>query len=158
MDHLLSGAHTEAASAGLPPILRQIGCGSFALGFLGRGGMPESDGRQTVEAIFSGHSGGDLQETLGADQVGLEAGTERIAAPSHAGGVETGTAQQRIVQDGAKGLARGQLGGDGAADDSKDIRDGNPVLRKEPIGSSPIVELRTGSSEQAGHGVASQTE
>ena len=70
--------------------------------------------------------------------------------------METGTAQKRIVEDRAKRRSGGQLISNGTADDGKHLRQGKPVLREESIGGAPIVELRSGSSEQAGHGVTSQ--
>lgn len=72
--------------------------------------------------------------------------------------MKTGAAQQRIVEDGAKRRARGQLGGDGAPDDGKDFRQGDSILREQAIGRGPVLKLRSGSGKQAGHGMASKTE
>jgi hypothetical protein len=98
----------------------------------------------------------DLKKTLAAHKVGLKARPERIAPPRDTGRMETGAAQQRIVEDRAKGRSGGQLLGDGAADDREDLSRGKAILREEPIGGAPILELRSGSSKQAGHGVTSE--
>ena len=120
--------------------------------------MQEGYGGQPECALRSGHGGGDLEEALSAYKVGLETRPERIAPPGNAGRVQAGAAQQRIVEDGAKGRAGGQLAGDAAPDDGEDLGHGDAILGEEAIGRRPIVELGAGSGQQAGHGVASETE
>jgi hypothetical protein len=70
--------------------------------------------------------------------------------------MQAGTAQEGVVHDGAKGCAGGQLSGDGVTDYREQIRHREPILREEAISGAPIFKLRTGSSEQASHGVASE--
>ena len=119
--------------------------------------MKKGNWSQSKNIIPARHSGGDLQEALAAYKVSLEAGTERISPPGNTGGMQAGTAQQSIVQHGTKGCARRQLGGDGAADNGEEVGHGKTVLGEEPVGGTPILKLRAGSSEQASHGVASET-
>jgi hypothetical protein len=71
--------------------------------------------------------------------------------------MQAGAAQQSIVHHSAKGCTCGQLVGDGAAYNREDIRHREATLREEPISGAPILKLRTGSGEQASHGVASET-
>jgi hypothetical protein len=129
----------------------KVGCAASPL-------VKKGNRRQTECAFLSRHGAGDLEEGLGAHKVGLEARPEWIAPPANAGRVEAGAAQQRIVENGAKWCAWGKLVGDGAADDGEDLGHGNTVLREEAVSGAPILKLGTGSSEQAGHGVASETE
>jgi|SRR6266566_3240465 len=97
------------------------------------------------------------RKALGAHQVGLEARPQRIAAPGHAGSVETGAAQQGVVEDRAKRRASGQFAGDGATDYGKDFRRGNALLREQAIGGGPILKLGSAGGEQTRQGMASQT-
>ena len=69
-----------------------------------------------------GHGTGDLDKALTADEVSLETGAERVAAPGHAGRTQSGAPQQGIVEHGVKGCPGGELIGDGAADDGEDLR------------------------------------
>jgi hypothetical protein len=64
--------------------------------------VKERNGSQTEYTLFPGHRRRDLQEALGADDVGLEARSEWIAPPANARRVEAGAAQERIVENGAK--------------------------------------------------------
>jgi len=43
-------------------------------------------------------------------------------------------------------------------DNGKQLGHGKPILGEETISGAPILKLRTGSSEQASHGVASESE
>src|SRR5260370_1558307 len=70
----------------------------------------------------------------------------------------TGAVKQRIVEDGEVGCCGGQTAGDGAAVKGKGIRFGKAILREKAIGSGPVLKLGSGSGEQAGHGMASETE
>ena len=115
--------------------------------------MQKGNGSQTVDAIVSGHSSGDLQETLTAHEVGLEARAERIASPGDTRCVETGAAQQRIVQDGTKRCAIWQLAGNGSADNRKDLGQREAVLREESVSGAPILKLGAGSGEKTSHRV-----
>ena len=116
--------------------------------------MNEGDGSEAEVAFFAGHGGGDLQETLPAHEVGLKARTEGIAPPGHAGDMEAGAAQQRIVENGAKRGSGGELCGDGATNDGKEFGHGKTIFREEPISGAPVAELGSGSSQQTGHGMA----
>jgi hypothetical protein len=118
--------------------------------------MDEGDGGEAEVAFFSGHGGGDLQETLTAHEVGLKARTKGVAPPGDAGDMEAGSAQQRIVENGAKRGSGGELSGNSAAHDGKDVGHRKAIFREEPIGGSPVVELRSGSIQETGDGVASE--
>jgi len=72
--------------------------------------------------------------------------------------MQAGTPQDGIVHHGAKGSAGGQVGGDGATDYGEEFRQREALLGEEPVSGAPILKLRAGSSEQAGHGMASETE
>lgn len=72
--------------------------------------MKEGDGSEPIAAIVAGHGSGKLEETLGTNEVGLEAWTERIATPGDAGGMETGAAEQGVVEKDAERSAGRQLG------------------------------------------------
>ena len=72
--------------------------------------------------------------------------------------MKTGAAQQRIIQDSAKGGACGQLIADAAANYGKDVRHRKAIPGKEPISRTPVLELSAGSSQQTGHGVTSEAE
>jgi hypothetical protein len=67
----------------------------------------EGNGRQTVDAIVTGHGSGYLQKTLSAHEVGLETRAKRITAPGDTGSVKTGTTEQRVVEKGTEGSAWG---------------------------------------------------
>jgi hypothetical protein len=120
--------------------------------------MNEGNGGQAVNAVVSRHRGGYLQEALATHEVGLKTRAERIAPPGHAGCVKARTAQQRVIQDSAKRRAWGPLIGHAAAYDGKDLKQGQSILREEPIGGAPILKLRAGSGEQTRHGMASEAE
>ena len=138
-------------------VLLPFGLAAFAMRLLWRGCMKERHWDQPMVTISSGQGGGDLQKPLSAHEVGLEARSQRITPPGDAGRVETRTPQQRIVKHRAKRCACGQLIGDGPTNDGEDLGQRQTILGKEPIGGTPIVELRSGSGQQAGHGVASET-
>ena len=92
LDHLLSGAQAEAGRTCVQTVLGQlVGC-SVAIRFLRCGGVKKGNRRQTECAIDSRHGSGDLEEALGAHEVGLEARPEWIAAPADARRMEAGTA------------------------------------------------------------------
>jgi len=76
--------------------------------------MAEGDGQHPAGSVGSREGERSLQEALGAHQVGLETGAERIAAPGDSGSVEAGAAQERIIKDGADGSQRRQFGQHGA--------------------------------------------
>ena len=105
--YLLSGAQTEAGSARRETVLGDGFGRGIAFGLLRRRGMKEGNRGKSEVAVLAGHRGGHLQEALAADEVCLEARTERVATPSHPRCTKTGTTQERIVKDGAKGSARG---------------------------------------------------
>jgi hypothetical protein len=71
--------------------------------------------------------------------------------------MQTGSAQQRIVEDGAERRACGQLIGNGVADDGEDLRHREAVLREKAIGGAPVLKPGSGSGEQTSHSVASKT-
>ena len=157
-DHLLSTAQAKTGIAGIETILlRDFGRG-IVFGLRRCGGMEESNGSETKVAILAGHGGGQLEKALAAHEVGLKTRAERIAPPCHAGRMKTGAAQQGIVHDGAKRGSWGKLIGDGAADDGKHFRQRETIAGEEAKGGAPVVELRAGSGEQAGHGMSSETE
>ena len=109
-----------------------------------------------MNAIASRHGCGNLQETLGPHEVGLEAGAKRIATPGNTRSSDAGTAHERIVQEGSEGNTFGQLSRDGAAHHGEDIRQRQTSLREEPIRSTPILKLGTGGGEQSGNGMAAE--
>ena len=147
LDHLLCGAETETGGMGVETELGANRGGSVGLGLRWGGSMEERDGNHAEGAIIGRHRGGDLKETLGADEVGLETRAERIAAPGDARSMETGATQECVIDDGAKGGVRGEMVEDPPADNGEDVDNGDALLREEPIGGGPIVELSTGSRE-----------
>jgi hypothetical protein len=64
--------------------------------------MEKGDGSQTMNTIASRHSCRNLQETLGPNEVGLEAWAKRIATPGNAGSSDAVAAHERIVQEGSE--------------------------------------------------------
>ena len=67
--------------------------------------MEEDNGSQTEYALVARHGRRNLQAALAADEVGLEVRTERISAPGNPGGMQTGAAQEGIVDHGAEGFS-----------------------------------------------------
>jgi hypothetical protein len=126
--HLLSGAQAEAGVARIETVLRDSFDRGIVFRLLRRGGVQEGNRGQAVDAVFAGHGGGDLEKALGAYEVGLKAGTEGIAAPGHARGVKAGAAEEGIIKDGAKGSSCGELIGNAAADDGKDVGQRKAIL------------------------------
>ncbi len=109
--------------------------------------MAKGDGDEAGGAVGGRQDQGGLEKTLGTHQIGLEARTERVTAPSDARGAEAGAAQERIIEDGAqRGVGR-QLGEQRAADDGEDGLDGKTVLGEEAVTGGPVLELRAGSGE-----------
>lgn len=149
LDHLLRGAQTKACGMAVATELCENRGGRFGFGLrLGRGwSMEERDGDQAEGAIFAGHRGRDLEEALGANEVGLEAWTEWIATPGDTGNVETSATEEGVIDDGAKRGTGRQLFDDRTADDGKDVGNGNALLGEESVGSAPIQKLGSGGSE-----------
>jgi len=66
-----------------------------------------------MSTVVGRQGGGELEKTLSAYKVGLEVRTERIAAPRDAGNFIAGSAEERVIQNSAKGSAlRDLLGGE----------------------------------------------
>src|SRR5208282_855915 len=156
--NLFAGPLTEAGGAGLSAIFPLFGGGGFFPRLGGSGGMAEGDGEQAAGTVGGGQSERNLQKAWGAHEVGLKVRAEGIAAPTHAGGVEAGAAQEGIIQGGAHG-GLGRQGLDhGAAHDGEQGRGGKAVVGKEPVTGGPVTELRAASGQQTGHGMTSQAQ
>jgi hypothetical protein len=115
--------------------------------------VDEGDGHHAVIASGKGDVGGELQKALSADEVGLEVGAERVAAPGHARNANAALAQESVIDGNAKRGLWGQLREGGTPDFGEKCRDGESMSREEAIVSRPIEELLTASGEQAGHGM-----
>jgi hypothetical protein len=156
--NLLGGLLAEAGGASLGTVLLLLRGGGLFGKFGGSGSMAEGDGRQALRTIRSGEGERSLEKTLGAHEIGLEARTQRIAAPGGAGSAKAGAAQERIIEDGTEGSVGRQFSHHGAADDGEDGLDGKTGVGEDAVAGGPVTELRAASGEQTGHGMASQTE
>ena len=154
---LFAGALTEAGGTNLGAIGLLLAGAGF-LSWLGRsGGVTKGDGDEAAGTVVGGEGERSLQEALGAHEVGLKVRPERIAPPSHAGGVQAGAAQEGIIQEGAhRGLGR-QSGEHGATCHGEEGLGGKTVVGKEPVTGGPVTELRATGGQQTGHGMTSQT-
>ena len=119
--------------------------------------MKECNRSQAKGALLTGHGGRDLEEALAAHEVGLKARAERIAPPGNPGSMQAGTTQECVVHNGAKGRAGGQLSGNGVTDYREQVLHREPILGEEAVSGAPILKLRTGSSEEARHSMASES-
>lgn len=156
MDHFLSATQTESGFTSVGAILGPFILWSFGLRLLWCWGVNKGDRSQSIATIVAGNGSGNLEKALSANEVGLEAWTERIATPGDAGCMETGAAKQGVIENGTEGSGCLQLRGDGAADDRKDGPDWKAVMGEEPIRSAPIMELGTGGGEQTRDGMAAE--
>jgi hypothetical protein len=118
----------------------------------------EGDHPHGVGVLLAGHGGRDLQIALGADEIGVELGAERVTAPSDTVGVSAGAAQQGIVDGQAKGLGRREQDLDGMMDVIEESVGGDAVVREQAVSSGPIQELLAASGQQAGNGSASEAQ
>jgi len=157
MVELLDGTRTDTEKLGLAAVLGEGFRGSVASRFNWGGGMEKGDGDQ-AEAFGQGHHGGELQHALSANEVGVELGAEGIAAVGDTRDVGAGFGEQGVIQRDAQGRAGRQLIDDRAADDGKEVVDGDTVLGEDAIVGGPILKLHTGGGEQPGHGVAAEAE
>ena len=104
---LLGRAAGEARQASGFAIRRPFLVGSFGRRSGGRGRVKESDGNHAVISVGKGDVGGELQEALRANEVGLEVGAERVAAPGDARNASAALAQERVVDGHAERGLRG---------------------------------------------------
>jgi hypothetical protein len=118
--------------------------------------MKESDGNHAVVSGGQGDVGGELQEALRANEVGLEMGAERIAAPGDARDANAALAQERVVDGHAERSLRGQMRENRTPNYGEEGCDGEPLLGEETIGGGPIEELLTAGGEQASHGMTTE--
>jgi hypothetical protein len=102
--------------------------------------------------------GGELKEALGADEVGLEVGTEWVTAPGDARNARTGFAQEGIVNGDAKRGLRGKSLESVATNDREDGLDRQPIAGEETIVGGPIEKLQAAGGQQSCHGVATEAE
>jgi hypothetical protein len=61
--------------------------------------MPEGNRNHPVRTFLARHSCGELQKALSAHKVGLEARTERIAAPGDSGSFAAAATQQGVIEN-----------------------------------------------------------
>jgi len=154
VEDLVGGEGAEAGAAGFGAIAGVFGDGGVAAGFGDAGGVKEGD---RGHALFvAGQGGGELEEALSADEVGLEGRAKGVAAPGGAGRGAACAAQERVVDGYAKGGIRGQRGRDGASDDGEEGVDRQAFSREEAIGGGPVGELGTAGGEEARHGMATE--
>ena len=131
---------------------------SFGGGFDERGRVQESDGDHAVMARGEGQISGELQDALGAHEIGLKVRAQGIAAPGDTGNANAGFAEQGVV-DGDRDRRGSRESLDyGAANHGKEGLRGEAVAREEAIVSRPIVELLAASGQQTGDGEASEAE
>jgi len=102
--------------------------------------------------------GRQLQDALGAHEVGLKGWAERIAAPSDAGDAHAGFAEKGIIEGHAEGSVSGKLLEYRAADYREDRERGQAMAGEESIDGRPVLELLAAGGQQTGHGVPPQTE
>ena len=157
MADLFAGALAAAGGANFGTILLPLGVGGLFRRLGESGSVAKGDGQYPAGAVGSREGERSLQEALGAHEIGLETWAERIAPPADSGSVQTGAAQERIIEDGADRSLSGQLGQHGAANHGEDGCNGKTVVGKEPVTGGPVTKLRAAGGEQAGHGMTSQT-
>jgi hypothetical protein len=83
---------------------------------------------------------------------------QRIAAPADARDADAGLAEERVIDGYTKRGLRGELLQHGATNDGEDFLEGKASSGEEPVIGRPIVELLSTGSEQASHGMTSETE
>jgi hypothetical protein len=115
--------------------------------------VDQGDGHHAVISSGNGDVGGELQKALSPDEVGLEVGAERVAAPGDARYVNAALTQEGVVDGNAKRGLRGQLSEGGTPEYGEEGFDGEPILGEEAIVGGPIEEFLTAGAEQAGHGM-----
>lgn len=100
-----------------------------------------------MSRITEREGSGELEETLGANEIGLEAGAKGIAAPSDTRDARPGFGEKGIVDRDTEGGGGRQFGEDRAADNRKDLSDGKAVSGEEPIGGGPVLKLAAAGSK-----------
>ena len=109
--------------------------------------------------VFSGgHGEGELDKALRADEVGLEPGAQRIAAPGDAVDVGSAAGKQRIVEGDTQGLGFGHQRGGALAHAGKQSLGLEALLGKQAVGGRPVFELLTAGGQKTGQGVASEAQ
>ena len=103
-----------------------------------------------------GQIGGELQGALSADEVGLEARAEGIAAPRHAGNTDAGFAQEGVIDGDRERRLRRKLLQHGVTDHGEERISGQTVTREEAIIGGPVVKLLSTGSQQAGDSVTAK--
>ena len=103
--------------------------------------MAKGDGEDAAVAVTGGKNQRSLEKPLGAHEVGLKVRSERVAAPSHAGGAQAGAAYQRVIEHGADGSGGRQLAHHRAPHHGKEMGEGQTRLGKEPVTGGPVTKL-----------------
>jgi hypothetical protein len=156
-DDLSAGQQRQAGQTDGLTMLTALLVGGIA-GLGRRWSVAERDRNHAISALGEGHSGGELQETLGTHEVGLKRRAEGVAAPGYAGSAGPGFVEQRVIDSDAQGSVWRELIDDGATHHGEEVVDGEAVLTEDPVGSGPVLELAPAGGQQAGHGVAPQAE
>ena len=137
----MPGEERQAHLPGSLAVGAELFLGSFGRGLGGSGSVLEGDGDHAVAVSGKIDVGGKLKEALSAHEIGLELGTEGIAAPGDAGGAKAGFAQQGVIDGDTKRSVGRQLSQHSAADDGKDGLEGKAMTGEKTIVGGPIVEL-----------------
>ena len=103
-----------------------------------------------------GQIGGELQGPLSADEVGLEARAEGIAAPRHAGNTDASFAQEGVIDGDRERRLRRELLHHGMTDNGEQGISGQTVTGEEAIIGGPVVKLLATGSQQACDGVTAK--
>ena len=140
-------------SVGLPLLRRGVALG------LGHGrDVVKADGQGAGgagEGLAAGQ-GGHLKEPLGADEVGVERGAQRVAAIAHAGDLRAGFGQVGVVH-GHHQRPPGPRQGQHAAEDRIEQSLVLPaVLGEEAVVGGPVHVESAGGGEPGGAGVPAQ--
>src|SRR5579872_797922 len=142
-----AGLDGETLRAAILAIVLTLLVGGLLAGFGGGGAVQEIDGNHAYNFRLGRQGQGEreLQEALSANEIGMELGAERIAAPAHAVDFGAAARKQGVVDRQADGVrVRDQRRGmvQDAAEQGVGV---NAIALEEAIGGRPILELLTTS-------------
>ena len=117
------------------------------------GRMDEIDRDHARLTVLSRQGHGDLHETLGADEIGMEGRSEGIARVLGAGNAQAGLFDARVIDGGDAGGARGD---EPSANGGEKVLGIEALVAVETILGGPIAELSGGGCDLSGHGMSPQ--
>jgi hypothetical protein len=158
--HVLGAIERHAGGFAGQAIGFLVVLGGVLARFGGRGDVGEidGDGAGGTRCVAGRKGGRELQDSLGAHEVGLEFRAEGIATPGDARDFGAGLGQQRVIHGHAQGPIRRQLSEQVATDDGESGGGVEALLGEQAVGGRPVLELPAAGAQECGHGVASEAE